>query len=221
VTPLTESTGRGQGTPRWSPDGRWIAYDATGEDAVPHIYLVNADGGPSRRLTQWASVEQVPSWSRDGTSVYFVSNRAGRSDVYRMPVAGGEPTQMTGNTRQHGCAWESWDATILYFKAGDALIAKSLPNGPETQILTSVRRCDYFPAKEGIYHVVVPDPQARPFAYELRLFDVAKGTSRVLNRFEALEGRGGLSVSPDGKTVLYSGEKTSGGEDLMMIQHYR
>ncbi|MFF3581689.1 S41 family peptidase [Streptomyces mirabilis] len=59
------------GHPRFSPDGRLIAYTSW-RSLVPEIHLVPVDGGPSRRLTYWGSADtQVCGWSppdKDGHS---------------------------------------------------------------------------------------------------------------------------------------------------------
>src|SRR5439155_22580716 len=54
------------GTPRWSPDGRWIAFDSRSDDpnraGNPDIYVISADGGQPRRLTTEPSEDVAPSW---------------------------------------------------------------------------------------------------------------------------------------------------------------
>jgi Tol biopolymer transport system component len=81
----------------WSPDGTRIAFEAA-VDGNTDVYLVGADGGHLRRLTDEASMEGVPSWSRDGQWVYFVSTRAGAiPDVWRISPDGGEPLRVTHN----------------------------------------------------------------------------------------------------------------------------
>lgn len=59
------------GHPRFSPDGRYIAYTSW-RSFVPEIHLAPVDGGPSRRLTYWGSADtQVCGWSppdKDGHS---------------------------------------------------------------------------------------------------------------------------------------------------------
>ncbi|MFF7881699.1 S41 family peptidase [Streptomyces sp. NPDC007896] len=59
------------GHPRFSPDGRLIAYTSW-RSLVPEIHLAPVDGGPSRRLTYWGSADtQVCGWSppeKDGHS---------------------------------------------------------------------------------------------------------------------------------------------------------
>ncbi|MGW5738819.1 MULTISPECIES: S41 family peptidase [Streptomyces] len=52
--------------PRFSPDGRQIAY-TTWRSLDPEIHLAPVDGGPARRLTYWGSTDtRVCGWSPDG-----------------------------------------------------------------------------------------------------------------------------------------------------------
>ncbi|MFF1302245.1 S41 family peptidase [Streptomyces sp. NPDC058307] len=51
------------GHPRFSPDGRHIAYTSW-RSLVPEIHLADVDGGPARRLTYWGSADtQVTGWT--------------------------------------------------------------------------------------------------------------------------------------------------------------
>ncbi|PAN02254.1 peptidase S41 [Streptomyces sp. Alain-F2R5] len=59
------------GHPRFSPDGRQIAYTSW-RSLVPEVHLVSVDGGPGRRLTHWGGLDtRVCGWSPpdpDGTT---------------------------------------------------------------------------------------------------------------------------------------------------------
>src|ERR1700719_123290 len=79
------------GVPRWSPDGRQLAFDAR-PDGNANIVLVGSEGGGLRRLTHSTFEDARPEWSRDGNTIFFSSNRGGGTpQVWRVPVAGGDP----------------------------------------------------------------------------------------------------------------------------------
>ncbi|HSC29305.1 MAG TPA: hypothetical protein VLD67_18660, partial [Vicinamibacterales bacterium] len=67
---------QGQTTnPRFSPDGRWIAFsgDYAGNTDV---YVMPAEGGEPRRLTWHPGSDVVQDWMPDGTAIVFASGRA-------------------------------------------------------------------------------------------------------------------------------------------------
>ena len=75
---LTSFKGRRGGTPAWSPDGQSIAFDLRTDDGRGDIYVIPARGGAPVRVTTDPADDLVPSWSRDGRSIYFGSTRSGR-----------------------------------------------------------------------------------------------------------------------------------------------
>ena len=78
--------------PRFSPDGRWIAF--TGRyNGNANVYVMAAEGGEPRQLTFSAGSDLVDGWSPDGKNVLFQSLRDSFSDRYRqiytVPFQGG------------------------------------------------------------------------------------------------------------------------------------
>src|SRR5262245_1849997 len=112
---LRQLTGLGRpltGTPRWSPDGEYIAFDARLEEQSD-IYVITAGGGQPQRVTKETASDEVPSWSRDGKWIYFASNRSGAYQVWKTPAEGGESVQVT---KAGGfAAFESPDGKDVYY----------------------------------------------------------------------------------------------------------
>lgn len=78
-TNLTSGAGSVDGTPRWSRNGRQIAFSSNRDSgsAVRDIYVMNADGSNVIRLTDSGYDDWSPHWSRDGRRIYFASARDG------------------------------------------------------------------------------------------------------------------------------------------------
>ncbi len=86
--------------PAVSPDGNWVAYTLRTTEVAANrgrtdIWLAAVDGSSVRRLTAAPESESSPTWSPDGSYVYFLSSRGGRSQVWRIAPNGGESEVVT------------------------------------------------------------------------------------------------------------------------------
>ena len=63
--------------PKPSPDGTRLAFFAR-QGGQTDIYVVNADGGERQNLTSNSSIDETPSWTADGKTIAFQSDRAWR-----------------------------------------------------------------------------------------------------------------------------------------------
>src|SRR6266508_2851205 len=59
--------------PRWSPDGRQIAFTSKRDGGVPQLYVMPVGGGEARKLTDFKEDVTQPAWSPDSQRVVFVA----------------------------------------------------------------------------------------------------------------------------------------------------
>ncbi len=86
--------------PQVSPDGRLIVFEKKTFDIEENkgrsdLWLVRPDGGGLRRLTSHPSGSASPRWAADGETIWFLSARTEKMQVWRICVDGGEAEQVT------------------------------------------------------------------------------------------------------------------------------
>ena len=89
-------------TPRWSPDGKWIAYTRSTSDEDYHMYdqpilcVVPSPGGPPRLLSK--SLDRPvtsPRWSKDGQTITALVVDDREQYVASFPLSGGKMSKLT------------------------------------------------------------------------------------------------------------------------------
>ena len=207
----------GTGSPHWSPDGERIAFVSKSEGRRDIFVTGASGGGKPTPITSDQADDFARCWSRDGRWIYFASNRSGEYQVWKVPAGGGEALRVT---RKGGfVALESPDGQWVYFTKG--LGASSLwrvprEGGDETQVLESVLSGAFALVSEGIYFIAGPDPAG---GYSIQFFNFA---TKKIRSFATIERPVGeyLSVSPDGRWILYS-QIDQFGSDLMLVENFR
>lgn len=75
-----------------SADARYIAHDyQPGRDWTRDLVVIDATSGDSWTLVDGDSDEVAPIWARDGSRVFFSSDRSGTMGIWEQPVSGGRP----------------------------------------------------------------------------------------------------------------------------------
>ena len=115
-------------SPAFSPDGTLIAFEGRPPGASSKIYLVAAGGGVPVTLGAAGGDDAGPAWSPDGRTLFFVSTRTGRYDVFAAPAAGGAAVQVTVASRIVGKPAVSPDGASLYF-------ARTSPGSSATEVV--------------------------------------------------------------------------------------
>jgi len=112
----------GVADPRVSPDGRTVAFSVARVDGKANeyraaIWLAPMDGSSKpRQFTSGTKRDADPRWSPDGSTLAFTSNREGESSqLYLMPVAGGEPRKLTSLDEDvNEVVWSPDGSTIAF-----------------------------------------------------------------------------------------------------------
>ena len=87
--------------PRWSPDGRLIAF-VSNRTGWRNIGLVDVATGATRMLTTSAWDEANPQWSPDGQWIAYVANKNWNLQVMKVGVDGGAPVPLGAETGVSG-----------------------------------------------------------------------------------------------------------------------
>ena len=83
------------GAPAFSPDGRKLVITLGGLDGNLDINVLDLATREVTRLTTHRAIDTEGTWSPDGQSIYFTSDRSGGPQVYKVGVNGGTPERIT------------------------------------------------------------------------------------------------------------------------------
>lgn len=199
---LTNNPGESAGDPAWSPNGKFIAFDAR-LGPFAHIYVIGANGGKPETITSGSFNDVAPSWSVDGKSLFFGSNRSGSWQIWKVSIDGSHaPQQVTSNGGM--VALESPNRRYLYYTKNMApgLWRQQLAGGRERKVFDGPP-ADYPEfwtlSKDDIYALSVVHQH-----YVLSYIDSKSGRGRILDVLK-YSPTVGLSISPNGKVLVYSG----------------
>ena len=111
------SSTKGESRPRYSPDGRRIAFlsDRSGDRGV---WLADADGANARFLGLGTGTQQDNvSWSPDGRRLAIDMLEDGNWDIYVVSPAGGKPLRLTTHPADDFAPSWSHDGSVVYFES--------------------------------------------------------------------------------------------------------
>jgi tricorn protease len=230
VQRITDNSAR-EVYPRFSPDGRWIAFSSNRYGNYD-VFVIPVAGGTPRRLTYHTGSDEVVGWTRDSQQIIF---RSARGDgtfptvavLYQIAATGGMETPLPldwgywgsyspdGKSlafNRHPAVW--WRQHYRGSYAADLWIA-NLTSKTYTKLLGDERYNRYWPmwgADDAIYFVADPLPNDKNV--KAGSLDVRKSANNIYR----IPARGGTpvqvtrhvdgnvfwpSMSSDGKVIVY------------------
>ena len=162
----------------------------------------------------------VPCYSADGRWIYFVSERSGSNQIYRIPANGGEAVQITRHGG--GTPLASPDGNWIYYPAWGSGILSKVPaeGGKETAVPGAGGVPNGFAlsvAASGVYFAGPLDADSR--TWPVKKYRFADGKIAEVARLEKLP-RLQIAVSPDEKWLLWAQQDLS-INDLRLVENFR
>ncbi len=201
-------------SPRWSPDGRFLAFVRSGDTpgSSPQIYLLPMNGGEAFQITNVPRGAGGPNWSPDGKWIAFGSN-ANPDDIAKQGKPQ-QPDERNSDVRVITRAqYRSDGGGYLDANRPNHLWVVAVPMNPGEKTtpkqLTSGQFAEgnFVWNKEGsqIYYATNrnPEPYYTLPQTEIYSVPVAGGPSTLLTKVDM--GVGALSLSPDGKRFAFNG----------------
>ncbi len=176
-----------------SPDGSLVLWTQTRavmetekSENLTHIFLARSDGSSLLQLTRGEKSATAPCFSPDGHFVFFLSERAGKPNLYRIGLGGGEAEQLTDWKGKITAFRISPDGRLIAFAGAgedkaeeqrrkEKLDYKVIDDQPKNQTLFVLSVTGGFPAEprrliEPRHHVggFVWSPDSARIAFESR-----------------------------------------------------
>ena len=184
------------------------------------VAVVSASGGVVRQLTRHPGADARPTWAPDGRSIYFISDRTGRNEVWRMDADGGHQAQVTRDGAD--TVEVATDGQWIYYQGltPPLGVRRVRPDGSEDGVVVdaNVRLGMFRPTAKGLWFVTNAAPGTTITGLHEYVF--ADGKVRDVRDIDFIPITVGMAVSADERYVFVT-RNDRNGSDLLLVDGFR
>jgi TolB protein len=209
VEPRRVTTGLGAQTISLAPDGRRLAYAVYRHTSniwsAPIPAGVPVPAAEARPVTSGSQAIEALAVSPDGHWLAFDSDRSGNQDIYKVPIAGGDPIQLTTDPEDDFMSsWSPSGQEIAYysFHNGTRELRVMSADGGAARPVVPLPRDQRFPgwSRDGMKLVFSSDETGR-----MELYLVSRNSDSTWRAAQRLTFEGGAAGrwSPGGREIAF------------------
>jgi TolB protein len=194
-------------TPKWSPDGRSIAYTSY-RHGPGNIFISNIYQGTLEELTKGPSENWLPAWSPDGTRIAFSSPRSGNSEIYVVNRDGSNLKRITNNPAIDTTPTWSPSGTQIAFvsdRSGSPQIYIVGADGLGLQKVTSETYADRPTWSPAPFNEIAYAARSGP-GFDIRVLDLSTGATKSLTFGEGTNES--PAFSPNGRHIVFTSTRS-------------
>ena len=87
--------------PDWAPDGKRVVYSGYQGRQWNQLWLTTAEGGDPFPITYGEFDATAPRWSRDGSTIAYISNEGGNTSLWTIQLPGGKRTRVEPRVKRY------------------------------------------------------------------------------------------------------------------------
>jgi TolB protein len=208
--------------PRWSPDGRAIAYTSYRRGGA-NIFISNIFQGTLDEVTKGDRVGEnwLPAWSPDGTRLAFSTTRDGNPEIYVVNRDGSNLRRITNHP--------GIDITPTWSPTGNQIAFTSDRTGtPQIYVVgadglnlakrTSDGYCDRPTWSPAPYNEIAFSSRSGP-GFDIRVIDLVTGRSSALTNGEGTNES--PAYSPNGRHIVFTSTRSGKTQVFTMARDGR
>ena len=195
--------------PRWSPDGRSIAYTSYRRGGA-NLFISNIFQGTLEEVTKGDKVGEnwLPAWAPDGTRLAFSTTRDGNPEIYVVNRDGSNTRRITNHPGIHITPTWSPSGTQIAFvsdRTGTPQIYVVGADGLNLSKKTSESYCDRPTWSSAPFNEIAFASRAGP-GFDIKVLDLTSGATRALTSGEGTNES--PSFSPNGRHLVFTSTRS-------------